>query len=187
MGRNFRASALAAVVLLATTVTGCEAGHSQSAADSCAQDTQCDADAGHPLGAACPEGHCDEQLYCKPVGEGTLCSADCPAPALCPKDAVCQGEICAWNTGRVGQPCDDSAPCHPGLQCTNLAQGAYCTRPCDYNIPCPQAENARCVRLSQGGNYCLRNCHADDDCEGELRCLPLTAVPEISVCFAQFN
>jgi hypothetical protein len=39
--------------------------------------------------------------------------------------------------------------------------------------------------LSQGGNACLRNCQGDADCADGLACTPLTAYPELKVCFIE--
>jgi len=139
-----------------------------------------------PLGATCNnDDECGDGLSCKPMGQGGLCSLDCGSATDCPDKTHCAQSSCAWTTGIVGDACSPDAPCHPGLDCIDAGTGSYCTRKCDYYLPCPEGENARCVKLSQGGNFCLRNCDEDEECAPGLSCLPLTAAPQISTCFAE--
>jgi hypothetical protein len=126
---------------------------------------------------------CTPPLACTPVGESGLCTLPCGDSSTCPDGSACAEGQCTWSTGTVAAPCGDNAPCHPGLACADLGSGAWCTRPCDYLTPCPQGENARCVKLSQGDAWCLRNCGDEEDCPEGLTCTPLEAAPTLSVCF----
>ncbi len=141
--------------------------------------------AGLPVSASCLEGGlCSVPSSCLPRGDGALCAVECAAPVDCPEEMTCTPESwCAWTVGTVGASCGSDAPCHGGLECQEVETGAFCTRPCDWNLPCPPGEDARCVKLAQGGNYCLRNCADGKECAPGLACTSLAEYPEIRVCY----
>ena len=136
------------------------------------------------LGTVCsPDVECADTLVCKSLGGGGLCSLDCFSDAECELYGHCTAGLCAWDFGLVGDSCDDT-PCHPGLDCLDTGQGAFCTRTCSYLAPCPEGEGALCVKLSNdAGTYCLKKCTSADECADELACMPLSAAPTLSTCF----
>jgi len=146
-----------------------------------------DSEGGLPLSEPClSDATCAPPAQCTSLGgDGKLCLVACDMPADCPEGMGCSYDDgwCAWKTGMVGEACDVENPCHVGLECREVGAAGFCTRACDWNLPCPPAENARCVKLAQGGNYCLRNCGEDEDCAPGLACTPLSEWSEIHVCF----
>jgi hypothetical protein len=138
-----------------------------------------------PLGAVCQDNAaCAAELVCKPLGEGHICSRDCSTDDDCGEAWTCVDSLCAWSSACVGSPCSQAEPCHPGLECAGTGAQAYCTRSCDYDLPCPQGERALCVKLTNDqGQWCLRKCAAAADCAEGLACTPLASAPEFTVCF----
>lgn len=129
-------------------------------------------------------GECAPPGDCVPLGEGALCLAACESSAGCSGGTSCSDDgWCAWTVGTVGEACSPELPCHGGLECAEIASGSFCTRKCDWDLPCPPGESARCVKLAQGGNYCLRNCPEEGECALGLKCTPLTEWPGIGVCY----
>jgi len=146
-------------------------------ADSCAEAL--------PLGYPCSTGDsCADGLYCRPLGGAGVCASQCSADDDCAPGQVCAEDKCAWNIGTVGSPCPSDAPCHARLECVSLDDVSYCTRTCDYDHACPPGENALCVSFGDDeDNFCMNYCKVDSDCSSGLKCTPLTAAPDVTVCF----
>jgi len=138
-----------------------------------------------PLGYPCShDDSCADGFYCRPLGGAGVCAQHCDALTGCPSDTSCIEKQCAWTAGIVGSGCRAEAPCHPGLECVKLDDVSYCTRSCDYDHACPPGENALCVNFGEGkDNFCMHRCQSDSDCESGLKCTPLTAAPEVTVCY----
>jgi hypothetical protein len=90
------------------------------------------------------------------------------------------GEV--TREGQVGDACDAYAQCVGGLDCVDALGPGYCTRPCGPSEPCPQDGTSRCVWLTNGDAYCLRQCTGGDQCSSETTCTPLRQ-GGFSVCF----
>lgn len=141
-----------------------------------------------PLGSPCPtEQSCQQGLECVEYGGTGLCAQDCSNDEPCPPWTECLEGLCRWTYGTVGSTCDNETPCHPGLQCIQLGQHGACTRPCGFDLPCPDHEDALCVRLADDqGQICMERCTSDQQCAPGLACTPLNSAPAITVCAIDF-
>lgn len=172
-------------IALLLTACGPDGGVSVGDGLDCAGEPEASCTAARPLGYPCTDVElCAEGLYCRPLGSAGVCAAGCQDADNCANNQVCLETNCAWSMGTVGSACNSDSPCHPGLECVKLNDVTYCTRTCDYHHPCPPGENSLCVSFGEDqDNFCMNYCKADSDCNSGLKCTPLTAAPDVTVCF----
>lgn len=141
---------------------------------------QCKTSADCPLGGTCASGHCycSQDTDCKDgfvceKGFGNTSSGFCVNPKqlrACPSGFQCrfhvQGSFCfpdkVQEDRNMGQPCNDKALCHNGLNCMALRNHAgICSENCRDNAVCKLG--GTCYQ-----GECL--CSADSACPKGRRC-----------------
>jgi hypothetical protein len=146
-----------------------------------------DVDGGEPSAASCPAGTCDllDPLTC-PEPEGCVLARVEPG-------AVAEPQCVAAGTGADGDPCERSADCSPGLDCTRFDGAGTCRRYCcelSRTEGCPAGQFCRVAleleMTASGAALCDRcdDCElgAADACGPERGCYPLSGAHVCSAC-----
>lgn len=91
--------------------------------------------------------------------------------AGCPSGFECKGGYCA-NTSDPKFFCAENSDCGEGLTCTSSSLPSGQCHGCSYASDCPGGgtdDAVRCVTAGSSG-YCMRICHADEDCSEGMTC-----------------
>ena len=91
--------------------------------------------------------------------------------AGCPSGFECKGGYCA-NTSDAKFFCAEISDCGEGLTCTSSSLPSGQCHGCSYASDCPGGgidDAVRCVTAGSPG-YCMRICHADEDCSEAMTC-----------------
>ena len=89
----------------------------------------------------------------------------------CPSGFECKGGYCA-NTNDPKFFCAENSDCGEGLTCTSSSLPSGQCHGCSYASDCPGGSTddaVRCVTAGSSG-YCMRICHADEDCSEGMAC-----------------
>lgn len=89
----------------------------------------------------------------------------------CPSGFECRGGYCA-NTSDPKFFCAENSDCGEGLTCTSSSLPSGQCHGCSYASDCPGGgtdDAVRCITAGSSG-YCMRICHADEDCSEGMTC-----------------
>ncbi|MBP5406505.1 hypothetical protein J6Z19_05075 [bacterium] len=89
----------------------------------------------------------------------------------CPSGFECKGGYCA-NTSDPKFFCAENSDCGENLTCTSSSLPTGQCHGCSYASDCPGGGTDDAVRCVQAGSsgYCMRICHADEDCSEGMAC-----------------
>ena len=91
--------------------------------------------------------------------------------AGCPSGFECKGGYCA-DTSDSKFFCAENSDCGEGLTCTSSSLPSGQCHGCSYASDCPGGgidDAVRCITAGSSG-YCMRICHADEDCSEGMTC-----------------
>ena len=75
----------------------------------------------------------------------------------------------AGCSAQVGDPCESSTQCGPGLDCDLTQPEGYCTQtPCKVN-GCP--DESACIQFEDQSSFCMYRCLSAGDCRDGYVCV----------------